>query len=280
MKKTLALSVAFAFVVGVFGIASAHIGTTIYVQNVDPAKITIDGLNDDWLAAGYEVTFTQDDMEDVLGGEMQPLDDFACVGYCGWSLPPDNMLYWYIAVTDDIHNADTPDDGGRYKDDNVEMGIDADHSGGNYREGIHGEQAQQLGFLPTPGAGIAQNYHWGDAALQWIVQEPYCYVAFNIDDLPNYACEGKMAIWDRADVGGPEASDRHVLTAGETIGWMIQIDDVDETPDTRDCQPGLEGSEGGRSWTDASQFNDAVLLPPSEDAVEPSTWGGIKALFE
>ena len=279
MKKIVAVLFAFVFVVGFSGLASAHVGTTIYVQQVvDPAKINIDGLNHDWLAAGYEYTFTQDDMEDVLGGEMQPPDDFACVAYCGWSARPDNMLYWYIAVTDDIHNADAPHDGARYKDDCIAMAIDADHSGGNYRKGIHGEQAQEIGFLPDPSPALVQNYHWGDEVLQWIVQEPHCCVAFYIDDLPNYNFEGKMAIWDRADVAGPEASERHILTAGEIIGWVICIDDVDKTPDTRDCQPGLQGSEGARSWTDASQFNDAVLL--GIDVVQPSTWGGVKALFE
>ena len=278
MKRILAVMMALAFVLGLGGIASAHIGTTIYVQNVDPAAITIDGLNDDWLAAGYDETFTLDDMEDVLGGEMQPLDDFNCVGYCGWSLAPDNMLYCFIAVTDDIHNADCETDGNRYKDDDVEFGMDADNSGGSFREGVHGVQAQQLGFLPDPGAGIQMAYHWGDEALQWIVQEPYCYVAFNIDDLPNYNFEIKLALWDRADVAGAEASDRWNLAAGDNIGWMIQIDDVDETPDSRDSQPGLEGSEGGGSWANADFFNDAVLLPGT--AVEPSTWGGIKALFE
>lgn len=49
------------------------------------------------------------------------------------------MLYCFIAVTDDIHNGDCEADGHRYKDDDIQLGLDADNCGGNYREGVHGE---------------------------------------------------------------------------------------------------------------------------------------------
>ncbi|MCK4417212.1 MAG: hypothetical protein KAV99_03515 [Candidatus Latescibacteria bacterium] len=60
MRKLLTSLGAVVLVVSFAGVSLSHIGTTIYVQQVDPAKITIDGLNDDWLAAGYEETFTLD----------------------------------------------------------------------------------------------------------------------------------------------------------------------------------------------------------------------------
>lgn len=283
MKKIVILLGSFVLVVALSGISSAQApGTTIYVQCITADRpITIDGDLSDWVDQGYEVTYTQADMSDVLGGEMQPLDDWSCVGYCGWS-PDDNMLYAAISVTDDMNNADCGADVTRYEDDGLEMAIDADNSGGMYKgAGIHGVQGQQICFHPNPPAGIATAFVYGEAGINWIVDPLYCKVASNLDDLPNWKMEVKLAIWDRVDpTGGADASDRHILKADETIGWAIAVDDVDADPAIRDCQPGLPGPEGAKFFKNADHINDAVLLPCPAEAVGSCSWGKIKALFK
>jgi len=273
MKKVMILLAAVGVLAGLSSVCWAHvpegkIWKAVYIPN---NRIpTIDGDLSDWLWVDPSFIITADDMEDVLGSDTRPdSTDWYVRLYVGWN-DSTNMVYWAADVTDDIHEADTPDDRHRYLDDSVELDIDADHSGGNYRNTEPGgQQAQQLGFHPDPPLGIRMAYHWAypgteaeQEQMQWIFQSPYCEVASNLDSLPNYIMEGKLAIWDRVDPAGPGASDRHTLTTGEIMGFTMCFNDVDtpgQDEHVRDHQLGLQGPEGYNCWFDADGFSDLHL---------------------
>ena len=273
-----------ACVIGLVGNVFAYEGfPTFYLNEITEATpITIDAELSDWTWVDPTTIITSDDLQDILGGDLPPKDDWDCVVYGGWS-SIDNMLYLGVKITDDEWNNDTPDEGNSYKDDCVELIIDADNQGGNYREiDPDGQSAQQLAFhIPGP-AGTATIYHWAPEEMQWICSEPWFVHAYDDANVPDEVIyEWKMAIWDRVDPAGPDASDRHICTADETIGFQLQFDDVDAEPDTRDHQPGTGTSESGASWTDASVISNFVLLPVGgEVAVDASSWGSIKALMK
>ena len=152
--KRVAVLVGMVVLVALCGASWAHvpegkIWQAVYIPN--DRIPTIDGDLSDWSWVEPSFIITADEMEDVLGSGTRPdSTDWYVRLYVGWN-DLTNMLYWATDVTDDIHDADTEDDGNRYKDDHICMGIDADHSGGDYRNSEPGgQQAQQLGFHPDP----------------------------------------------------------------------------------------------------------------------------------
>ena len=280
MKKWLLLGAVLAFAVGMTGVAWGHVGMDWFAVEVTPGQITIDADLSDWAWVDDAYIITSDDLPDVLGGEMPPKDDWDCALYSGWSRPPDNMLYFGVHIVDDMWNNDTPDPGNSYKDDCVEMIVDADHSGGNFREGdVHGITAQQYAFHIPGAGGTPVIYQWAQDEQQWSTLEPWWYWAYDDSDLPNATYEWKMALWDRHDPAGADASQRHMNAPDQMIGFQIQFDDVDAEPDTRDHQPGTGGTESGSSWTDATVISGLILVPGEGTAVEASSWGTVKATF-
>ncbi|HID11130.1 MAG TPA: hypothetical protein EYP17_07495 [Candidatus Latescibacteria bacterium] len=286
---------------GLAGMVYSHVGPDIYIPQVDPARITIDGLGTEWEDPTFypqEYMITPDDLGgNVTGGDLPPADDWYGILYLGWSAPPDNMLYGYSRVTDDILNDEAARNGDAWRDDTIEIIVDADHSGGNYREGwaLHAETAQQFCIrmtqvpLPIPIEGAqdedkTQWHIWARPEAKWVTKPEYMYAALDHPETREnctYAWEWKMALWDEVGAS-PEESKRHINKLGDCIGLVIQWDDSDAELDKRDDQPGTQGPEGNESWTTADHLNDAYfvenpLLPP---AVEASSWGVVKASFK
>ena len=92
--------------------------------------------------------------------------------------------------------------------------------------------------------------------------------------------EWKIAVYDDYRPGGPDASTRHMLTAGETFGMIIQFNEADGSWKNQigTC-PTNQGSR------DASYMSSFTLLSAADapwdvgTAVEPSTWGAVKSLL-
>lgn len=281
MKKLWILLVV-AFVISLVGSVSAFEGfPTWYASEITAANpITIDASLADWSWVDPATIITSDDLQDCLGGELPPKDDFDCVLYVGWSRS-ENMIYVGTQVMDDIFNNDCPEPGQAYMDDNLEIIIDANNDGGNYRGVPVGGPAQQTAFHIPGAGGFQAYYHWAPEEMQWITHEPWAILAYDDSNVPDvYIYEIKIAIWDNVDPTGPDNSERHICTADETIGFQLQYDEVDAEPDTRDHQPCTGTTESGASWNDASVISNFVLLPSPDVAVQASSWGSVKALMK
>lgn len=292
----------------VAGATYAGTGPDILIPYIDPSRVTIDGLGTEWEDPTFypqEMMLSSTDNPEyfgiVTGSPPSGPEDWSGVLYLGWSAPPDNMIYGYSRVTDDILLIGVPRNGDAWKEDDIEIMTDPDNSGGNFREGyaLHAETAQQfgirLGELPLePGADedYTRCHIWANPAAKWVSGPEYFYaevVTPTATENVTYAFEWKIALWDQVGTS-PEESVRHDNMAsyesGEPIGFGVAWDDADTELGTRDTQIGTMGPEGNQFWTNADHFNDAYLVdnPLYEVgtvvAVEPSSWGAVKASFK
>jgi hypothetical protein len=302
MRTLITVCAICTLVLGLNGMIGAHVGPTFFLQQVNPSAITIDGKGDDpgWNAPWWDDanTITTDMLGgDVTGGEFPTKDDWDAFLKVGWSAPPDNMLYFYSRVKDDILNDEAPDNGASWRDDQLEIIVDSNHDGGDYSRSpdTDGRIAQQYairakaGLPPGPGSGDEGGMNnlyfiYAPLAVAWQSGPPWFEAAI---DPPigrtnvTYAFEGKLAMWDLAS-DKPETSQRHINAEGQTIGLVFQWDDSDAEADVRDDQPGTQGPDGNESWTNASHLSDFVLIggPIPITAVEVTSWGAIKATFQ
>lgn len=267
-----------ALMLGLGDQIGAHVGPVFYAQQVDPATITIDGLGDDpgWNAPLWDLanTITKEKLGgNVTGGELPSDGDWNAILKVGWSAPPDNMLYFYSQVTDDHLNDDAVRNGDSWRNDELEILVDADHDGGNFNDvQPSGAIAQMYAIRmtewdmppgPASGEGQTRSFLYAPPERMWMSGPPWMVVEVQkpvgrVD--VTYAYEGKLAIWDVAgDI--PETSRRHINAPDRIIGLTFHWDDADAGVDTRDDQPGTQGPEGLEAWRDASHFSDFVLVP-------------------
>lgn len=297
MKSTFVILAMCALVGGLVGAVYAGTGPDLLIPQINPANITLDGLGTDWENPAIypqEYMLTRDDLGgDATGGEMPPVDDWDGILYLGWSAPPDNMLYGYSRVNDDILNDECATNGGSWQDDGIEFVIDGDNSGGDYRTGYatHAETAMQLGIRMTqvplphgPGGNETntQEHIWANAEAEWLSGPEYLLAALQhptTRENCTYAYEWKMAVWDVTGTSAAE-SQRHTNTLGDVIGLLVQWDDSDAELDKRDNQPATCGPEGNAGWTNADHCNDAYFVEGLVVAVEPTSWGSVKASFK
>ncbi|RKY57995.1 MAG: hypothetical protein DRP94_07505 [Candidatus Latescibacterota bacterium] len=293
--------VACAFVAGT---VYAGTGPDILIPYIDASRVTIDGAGTEWEDPTFypqEMMLSSTDNPEyfgiVTGSEPSGPEDWSAVLYLGWGT--DNFLYGYSRVTDDILLIGVPRNGDAWKEDDLEMVVDADNSGGDYRTGIHAENAQQfgirLGELPLePGADedATRCHIWAKEEAKWMSGPDYFYaevVTPTETENVTYAFEWKLALWDEG-AASPEDAVRHDLlasyNAGEPIGFGVAWDDADTELGTRDTQIGTMGPEGNAFWKNADHCNDAYLVDNplyevgTTVAVEPSSWGALKASFK
>ena len=284
---------------------SAHNGKVYHAVGIPDDRIpVIDGDLSDWGWVPERYIIRTDQMEDALGGEMPGPDDLDCRIIVGWN-GKTNLLYIAVSVKDDIHNADSSEPLKQYKDDGIEIYIDANHNGGQGIDDEYGIEMQDFGFSVPRAQG--EFVQWGkgyNPVNYWPVEKPYCHHAYRMDG-PNVDYEVALALWDRLYVDkGPEASIRHQLGSGRTIGMDVLVNDVDEDPDTRDCQattgipwigpwktipkqfPDCRSltaricSKTSSGWSKANDLSDFVLDKPPETAVAEISWGQLKQTFK
>ncbi len=174
--------------VGVLGTAYASSGPDLYIPYVDPERITLDGLGTEWEDPTFypqDFRMTRYDLGgNMTGGDMPPEEDWDVVLYLGWTTGAHNMLYGYCRVTDDFMHHEWPDNVNAWKDDSIEIIIDADNSGGDYRTGytLHNENAQQFFIrmtetpLPPGPAATNDNTQWfiySEPGSEWMTAPEY-----------------------------------------------------------------------------------------------------------
>ena len=120
--------------------AFAHVGVTVFYPQVpDPAAITIDGNDDDWGWYDPALALNQPDFFD-RASDFVELSDYDFTILNAWSAPPDNKWYGFARFVDDTLKYDSPVKEW-WKDDCLQITVDADHLGGN----ILGSDLEQIG---------------------------------------------------------------------------------------------------------------------------------------
>jgi hypothetical protein len=273
-------------------------GIGYFALEIPPGQtITIDGDGSDWAWFDPSFVYGPDDMIEIITGEMPPKSDIDMAIMTGWTgADRDNRLYGFVRVTDDTLHLTQADFDGGWRDDDLEIIVDADNSGGPFRaEGVvTGVNAQQFtmhvsepGVYESPyGNGTWWMRYQAPAEIHWVDE----LAEANIQVTPAGATNGTAnvtvgyefatPIFEEVQPEGEAASPLHTLTAGETIGLTYQLNDADI--DDRSAQLAT-ADDNGAAW-DATFSSQYILLAAGEydmaTAVEGSSWGKIKATFE
>ena len=100
-------------------------------------------------------------------------DDFDVVAWVAWS-PETNMLYHALKVKDDeLSTLPLEECQDMWRWDVFEIYIDADCSGGDYREPHNSRQAQQYYLYCLPGGGGHLGLFGPEGELGWSLRPPY-----------------------------------------------------------------------------------------------------------
>jgi len=133
--------------------ADAHQASYFMPQVPQPDNMVIDGNDDDWGWIDPAFAINPDNMFEILGSEWPPAkDDWDCILYVAWSSSPDNSLYYFARVTDDSLGLFVENPQEYWKDDSLEIIVDADHSSENFNE-TEMTSGQQYGIRVLPAAG-------------------------------------------------------------------------------------------------------------------------------
>ena len=243
--------------------SQASSGMLYFARQVpEDVSIKVDGDLSDW--GWMAPTFCSKDEFTYCSSTE---DDFDVVAWVAWS-PGTNMLYHALKAKDDeLLTLPLEERQRMWRWDDFEIYVDADCSGGDYREPYDSRQAQQYYLYCLPGGKGGHLGIFGpEGELGWSLRPPYAEYFVKYEDGVIYYEVG-MRLWDWLDVS-PERSREHILKAGDVIGWKIVIKDRDDTPTPRPwilkegSVTALKGSGliAKDSWRDAGSFARLKLL--------------------
>lgn len=262
----------------------------------DDVTITADGSDPDWGWFDEAFIVQQGELFEVITEALPPLSDIDLAIRTAWTRAPDNRLYGFVRVTDDTLNVDETEPENGWREDDLEIITDADHSAGPFEEpaGQNGQQytmhTRVAGGYDTPyGNGTAWLRFQVDPAKQWST----ALWEADISVSPSGATHGSTnvvlgyefaaPIWDVLENAQGD-SPRHDLQPGETIHLTYQLNEADS--EDRTHQLTTAGANGAH-WN-CDFCSDYTLLAIGEytrgtggaTAVESSSWGKIKATFD
>jgi len=280
-------------------------GVTYFaVQFPDEYVPTIDGSLDDWsfLSPPYRITteWLYEHFGMGISGTGVDLKDFAVELMVGWN-EATNKLYVGARTYDDVHLVmrATGEPELMWRQDNLQVMIDIDHSGGQYRffsDLTSEEIKRQSGAQATlyayayPNADGINAVNLSNAAT-WDVEDPYQKQGFDFEgtNLGPGTTTYEIALTPWVDLHwmGPDQSIEGDLTERQIVGLQFEFGDFDELDNPTKPKYHAIWTVSGEmeAWIYAHQFADFMLSPmdPSIEwktvGVENSTWGRIKASF-
>ena len=239
-----------ALPVGVDGKATGP----IYLARRIPegTEIKVDGDLSDWqwlapvFSTSDEFPFARWDV---------PEEDFGVEVKVAWS-PETNMLYHAVKVTDDkLLTLPREQAQKMWRYDLLELFIDADGSGGNYRGENNSAQAQQYFLYLPPDRSACFGLFGPQEKLGWSLKAPYAKYAAKYDG-KTICYELAQNVWDFLGES-PQQSRLHNLKAGQVMGWKITVKDRDnekEAPIGCTLRP-------SDAWENADNFARLMLTP-------------------
>jgi hypothetical protein len=251
----------------------------------------VDGLLADWALVG-PATLRTEDFIDLVGGSAVDPEDLEILVWVGWS-PHTNRLYIAAQVRDDNHQVDRPEGTAAtriFQDDDLEVFVDGDHSGGQYADfsDLSDSEQRQRNGAQASHFVLAGPHDDGDffvnySAAAWY-SEPdgaYTRAALAIEGATGGPAvvryELSLAIFDEIDMTADFLSRRRRLAENDVIGFNLEFSDYDGHSELLDAKWSLSG--GHNAFRLAERFSDLRLEPPVSTRVQPSTWGRIKSTF-
>lgn len=268
-------------------------------QIPNPDNMVIDGNDDDWGWIDPAFAINPDTMYEILGSEWPPAkDDWDCILYVAWSSAPDNSLYYFSRVTDDSLGLFVENPQEYWKDDSLEIIVDADHSSENFNE-TEMTSGQQYGIRVLPAAGQKDTWIFNvpQESILWSTERPWFVYEWTLDppdarpmEQPagssvTYTYEVKQAVWTFHDKTGPDGSARHNFASDQIIGLTFQFDETENPEVGREKQPGTTPVNG--AFQDNSNGSDFITVETegatggtggaTDTSVEADSWGRIKS---
>jgi len=315
MKKV--LSVASMLAVGIMlqgSVVSAHVP----IPGIDSATLfqwpagqepTLDGDLSEWdiVPEDYYVPFDSH-FEYYLGlGQENDESNLSFRVVAGWSAGT-NRLYFMMERFDnywDRNGVGAVAAG----DDSWEIMIDADHGGEQHfaladdfedadelqrNQGRFAQNAHCV-WPEMPDANRAVGWKWFfNSNSTWHDEAPWGDYGFQLDGQANSGevtarIEMMSAAWDDFHWIGPDDSQIHTFTEGNTIGlgWVVHDMDSAEEDNGGASDGGWGINPNIQMWFDCGNCSDFLLAPidPRVDfsnvptAVEDDSWGRIKAVY-
>ena len=193
-----------------------------------------------------------------------------------------------------------------YWDSSIAFMVDGDHTAGEYGESLgdgrdcegctpeqvlrNNRQAQRWMAIAEAANGEILDY---DGFSEWVVREPYALAGSGVigQSPATTVVEFKVTPFDDLIWDDEDASEVSQLRPGNIIGFTMTTNDNDATEYKDGLGPAIQLSLSPRDHRlrfNASLFVDGLLVgageaPSSYDdvsAVEPSSWGRIKAALE
>ena len=193
-----------------------------------------------------------------------------------------------------------------YWDSNIAFLVDGDHTAGPYGESLgdgrdcerctpervlaHNRQAQRWMAIAEAPDGEILDY---DGFSEWVVREPYALAGSGVigQSPATTVVEFMVTPFDDLIYDDEDASEVSQLRPGKVIGFTMTTNDNDATEYKDGLGPAIQLSLSPRDHRlrfDASLFVDGLLVGAGEDpssyddvsAVEPSSWGRIKAALK
>ncbi len=256
---------------------------------------TIDGDLSDWQLVGPGYAIETEAFRDLVGDVQVDDDDFSVALWVGWN-EEINRLFVAARVRDDIHQIDRePGTAAQriFQDDDMEVFLDSDHSGGQFADFVDASAEDQLRLngaeashfviaAPPPDEDFFINF----SAAGWysLADGPFTQAAFALEGSTGaeavMSYELMLAPFDRVDMSADFLSQPHDLTAGEVLGFNVEFNDFDSRSELYDARWSLSGGHNAFKLSD--RFTDLVLASPDGErpsAVQEGSWGRIKASF-
>ncbi len=288
---------------GLAGAAHAHIGDEVYFfyelldEDLDRIDLT-DGSVEDWREVVGEPSLTASDFFWLFGAYDPSNLDFRI--WLAWN-ESTGTLWVAMERFDDLY-LNRYDGAGLHEmvgwDSSIAFMVDGDHTAGIYGEllGINCEectadqvlwnhrQAQRwMAIAEAPGGVDILDY---DGASDWVIREPYAAAGGGVigESPATSVTEFMLTPFDDLIYNDEEASKASDLHPGKVIGFSMSMRDHDRSGAV-DVRTSLSGK--WQAMINADLFSDGLLVGAGEDpsryddvsAVEPSSWGRIKASF-
>ena len=296
---------ALGFVLWLAVSAGAHVGDRVYpvsylsdgmLEQIDLR----DGLVDEWQELVGAPAMTALDFDSVIA-DQNPSDlDFRI--WLAWHEDPPRFYVAFVSSDDVYKNTHNYDVGDLINlNDSFSVVIDGDHSGGTGCSAVFdcagpsGEEVREQTQKYTAIARTPDGPNLDDSVTRratgefsWAVLAPYGDAGGGVfGENPTISViELYVTPFDRwayDDVGGSVASD---LNAGKVIGFGIMVIDEEDDPGIWLEASGAFDHLEAMSFLKADGLLDGLLLPEAgedfgeDSAVEPVSWGRIKAALE
>jgi hypothetical protein len=225
MKSSKILLMGCAVMLATSSIAFAHVEAEFFLPQVaDPSAMTIDGDESDWGWFDRSFAMTPEGFFDASGNDGYSKEDFDFALFMAWSQPPDNRLWGFYRVQDDTLTVVEEDPKRWWADDNLQLTIDIDHSGGDFLgvnlDHVNTAQRYHIRILPLPGQAVFFN--------SLIEQIDLPSILWNQDIFEGEQTEVIEVAWTLSPAGSSNGS----LNVSYTIEWAMETYDI--TQPTKD----------------------------------------------